>query len=309
MSQLTQPTEILKSISDATTLLVRNLSKSIVSVSSQMSRGTGMILDNNGYVATCNHVLQGCSSIAIGQGGKTYKGKIVGTDPYNDIALLKTDSNEDFKPIEFADSTNLNTGQFVLALANPFNRTHPTATTGIITNPDASLHQWRGTAMENVVATDAKLNPGFSGGPLVDVFGKVIGMNTAYVWSRGIAIPSNKLKATANRLIRGGTIKRAYLGIVSNTVLIPKDLAEDLNIDQQTGVMIFSVERNSPAKKAGLAMGDVVVGFNSKKVTNFYDLPELLTDEVIEKKTEIQILRGNQLATLAIVPVQAREEE
>ena len=116
--------------------------------------------------------------------------------------------------------------------------------------------------MENAIATDAKLNPGFSGGPLIDAQGKMIGMNIAYVWSRGIAIPINKIKTITDRLISGGKIKRAYLGIVSNTVMIPQELAEQTGIDQDTGVMIFSVEHGSPAKKAGLTMGDVIVKFN-----------------------------------------------
>jgi len=308
MSQLINPLDVLQSISEATTSLVRRLSKSIVSVNSHMSSGTGIILNGEGYIATCNHVLQGCNEAKIGQGERMYTARILATDPYNDIALLKSDHLGDFTPIEFADSTKLNTGQFILALANPFNRTQPTATTGIITNPDASLRPWRGTAMENVIATDAKLNPGFSGGPLVDVSGKAIGMNTAYVWSRGIAIPSNKIKAITDRLILGGELKRAYLGIVSNTVMIPQELAEQTEIDQETGVMVFSVERDSPARKAGLTMGDVIVEFNNKPVTNFYDLPDLLTDEVIGKATKIKILRGEQLAALTIVPTEAEVE-
>lgn len=307
MSQLVNPLEVLRSLSDATTTLVQKISKSVVSVHSHMSRGTGIVLDKAGYIVTCNHVLQGCSTVKIGQGEKTYTARIVGTDPYNDVALLKADQGN-FTPIEFADSNKLNTGQFVLALANPFNRAQPTATTGIITNPDASIRQWRGTAMENVIATDAKLNPGFSGGPLIDVEGKLIGMNTAYVWSRGIAIPANKVKAITDRLLTGKQAKRAYLGIVSNTVQIPGELAEQAEIDQETGVMVFSVERGSPAKQAGLAMGDVIVKFNGKPVTDFYDLPALLTDDVIGKPTKITILRGEQLATLTITPNEAEGE-
>ncbi len=211
--------------------------------------------------------------------------------------------------MEFADSSKLNTGQFVLALANPFNRQQPTATTGIITNPDASLRQWRSTAMENVIATDAKLNPGFSGGPLIDAAGRMIGMNAAYVWSRGIAIPSNKVKTITDRLLHGGQAKRAYLGIVSNTVAIPPELAEQAGLQQETGVMVFSVERGSPARNAGLTMGDVIVGFNGKPVTSFYDLPAMLTDDVINKETTISILREEKLETLTVTPKEAEEED
>jgi len=272
-----------------------------------MSHGTGIVLNQQGYIVTCSHVLAGCNTVRIGQGEKTYLAQVVGSDPYNDIALLKTE-RADFTAIELGDSARLSTGQFVLALANPFNRQQPTATTGIITNPDATLRQWQGTAMENVIATDAKLNPGFSGGPLIDAQGKMIGMNVAYVWSRGIAIPTHKIKNVVDRLINGGKIKRAYLGIVSNTVAIPQELADEAGIDQDTGVMVFSVERGSPAKKAGLTMGDVIVAFNRKPVTDFYDLPRILADDIIGKETEISILRGEKLMTLTITPTAAEGE-
>jgi S1-C subfamily serine protease len=162
--------------------------------------------------------------------------------------------------------------------------------------------------MESVIATDAKLNPGFSGGPLIDAAGKMIGMNSAFVWSRGIAIPANKVKAITDRLLNGGQLKRGYLGIVSNTVAIPQELAEQAGINQDTGVMVFSVERGSPARKAGLTMGDVIIKFNGKPVTNFYDLPALLAEDVIGKETKIEILREEKLATLTIVPKEAEEE-
>src|SRR3989337_416411 len=241
MTQLFNPLEVLKSLSDATTALVQKLSQSVVSVNSRMSRGTGIVLNEEGYIVTCNHVLQGCNAVKIGQGEKTYEAKIVGADPYNDIALLKTEQGH-FTPIELGDSSKLSTGQFVLALANPFNRQQPTATTGIITNPDGTLRGLRGTAMENVIATDAKLNPGFSGGPLVDAEGKLIGINTAYVWQRGIAIPANRIKAITSRLLTGGKIRKAYLGLVANTVAIPQEIQEEAGIEQETGVMVFQVE-------------------------------------------------------------------
>jgi len=307
MSQLVNPLEVLKSISVATTALVQKLAQSVVSVNSRMSHGTGIVLNKEGYIVTCNHVLAGCNTVKIGIGEKTYEAKVVGTDPYNDMALLKAEKGG-FKPIELGDSANLSTGQFVLALANPFNRLQPTATTGIITNPDATLRQWRGTAMENAIATDARLNPGFSGGPLIDAQGRMIGMNVAYVWSRGIAIPINKIKTITDRLMNGGKIKHAYLGIVSNTVAIPRDLAEQVDIDQGTGVMVFSVERGSPARKAGLTMGDVIVKFNGRPVTDFYDLPRLLADDVIGKETSIAVIRGERLTTLTVEPTEAEGE-
>jgi len=302
MSQLINPLEVLKSLSEATSLLIAKISKSVVSVKAQMSRGTGVVISKDGYIVTCNHVLQGCSAVKIGQGEKTFNATIVGTDLYNDLALLKAERGE-FVPIEFGDSEKLSVGQYVLALANPFNRSQPTATNGMVTNANSTIRGWRGmTAMENVIATDAQLNPGFSGGPLVDVEGRLIGINTAYVWQRGIAIPINKVRAVADRLMTGKVSQKGYLGIIANTVAIPQEIAEQAGLEQESGVMIFSVEPGSPARKAGLTMGDVLVKFNGKPVTEFYDLPRLLAEDVIEKETKLTIIRRESLIETTIVP-------
>ena len=165
------------------------------------------------------------------------------------------------------------------------------------------------TQMENVIATDAQLNPGFSGGPLIDVEGRIIGINTAYVWQRGIAIPINKVKAVTDRLMTGRVSQRGYLGIIANTVAIPEEIAEQAGLEQETGVMIFSVEAGSPARKAGLAMGDVLVKFNGKPVTDFYDLPRLLAEEVINKETKLTVIRRETLLEATIIPTVHGGEE
>ena len=309
MSQLTNPLEVLKSLSEATSMLIKKISQSVVSVKAQMSRGTGVVISKDGYIVTCNHVLQGCGAVKIGQGEKTFNAKIVGTDPYNDLALIKAERGE-FTPIELGDSEKLSVGQYVLALANPFNRNQPTATSGMVTSVNSTIRGWRGmTSMENVIATDAQLNPGFSGGPLIDVEGRIIGINTAYVWQRGIAIPINKVKAVADRLMTGKVAERGYLGIIANTVAIPEEIAEQAGLEQETGVMIFSVEAGSPARKAGLAMGDVLVKFNGKPVTDFYDLPRLLAEDVIDKETKLTIIRRENLIEITIVPTVHGGEE
>ncbi len=308
MSQLANPLEVLKSLSEATSALIKKTSESVVSVKAQMSRGTGVVLTKDDYIVTCNHVLAGCSTVKIGQGEKTFNAKIVGADPYNDVALLKAERGE-FTPIEMGDSEKLSVGQYVLALANPFNRQQPTATSGMVTSVNSTLRGWRGTHMENIIATDAQLNPGFSGGPLVDVQGRLIGINTAYVWQRGIAIPVNKVKTIADRLMTGKTAQRGYLGIIANTVAIPQEIAEQAGLEQETGVMIFSVEAGSPARKAGLAMGDVLVKFNGKPVHDFYDLPSLLSEDVIGKETKVTIIRRGNLIETTIVPTVHGGEE
>jgi S1-C subfamily serine protease len=302
MTQTTNPLQVLKSLSEATSELIKKTSQSVVSIKAQMSRGTGIILTKDGYIITCNHVLAGCGTVKIGQGEKIIKAQIIGTDPYNDIVLLKAERGE-FIPIEYGDSEKLLVGQYVLALANPFNRSQPTATSGMVTSVNSTIRGWRGaTALENVIATDAQLNPGFSGGPLIDADGKLIGVNTAYVWQRGIAIPINKVKGIADRLITGKNAERSYLGIIANTVAIPEEIAEQAGLDQATGVMVFSVEAGSPARKAGLAMGDVLVKFNGKPVTDFYDLPRLLAEDVIGKETKLTIIRRENLIEVNITP-------
>ncbi len=307
MTQIVNSLELLKSFSDATTALVQKLGKSVVSVNARMSRGTGVVVDNEGHIVTCNHVLQGCNTVRIGQGEKTFSARVVGADPYSDIALLKAEG-ANFEPASLGDSNSLKTGQFVIALANPFNRKQPTATTGIVTNPDSTIRGFRGTAMENVIATDAKLNPGFSGGPLVDAQGKLIGINTAYVWQRGIAIPINRVKNIADRLLTGRTFKKAYLGLVANTVAIPPEIQDNVGVEQETGVMVFQVEANAPARKAGLKMGDVVIQFDGKPVTDFYDLPRLLAEDVVGKDVPLTVIREERLLELTIRPI-AREDE
>lgn len=309
MTQLANPLEVLKSVSEATSELIKKTSQSVVAVKAQMSRGTGVVLTKDGYIVTCNHVLAGCSTVKIGQGEKTTNAKIVGTDPYNDVALLKAERGE-FTPIEMGNSEELNVGQYILALANPFNKNQPTATSGMVTSVNSTIRGWRGaTAMENVIATDAQLNPGFSGGPLIDVEGKLIGINTAYVWQRGIAIPVNKVKAISERLMTGKTAQRGYLGIIANTVAIPEEIAEQAGLEQETGVMIFSVEAGSPARKAGLAMGDVLVKFNCKPITDFYDLPRLLAEDVIGKETKLTIIRRETLLEATVTPTTHGGEE
>ncbi len=306
MNSVISSLDTLKSLSEATTELVRKLSPSIVTVKTRMTGGTGIVLTPEGYIVTCNHVLGRSGQVRIGVGDKTVDAKAVGFDPYSDVALLNAQGGT-FKPAELGDSSNLSTGQFVIALANPFNR-QPTATAGIITNPNASIRGWRSMSMDNVIASDARLNPGFSGGPLVDVSGKVIGLNAAYVWQRGIAIPINKVKTITDRIMKGGELKRAYLGIISDTVAIPSETARQADLTQDTGVMIFQVEQGTPAREAGLRMGDVIVAFNGKPVTRFYDLPRLLTENLIGKKTSVQILRGEKIVQLTVVPSEAETE-
>jgi S1-C subfamily serine protease len=155
-----------------------------------------------------------------------------------------------------------------------------------------------------VIVTDAPLNPGYSGGPLVSASGKMIGLNVAYANSRGISIPINSVKGTIDALINEGRIRIAHLGISTDPVSLPKRLAAEANIDQEQGLMIFEVEIDSPAKKAGLVVGDILITFGKSPIARHNDLYRLLTKDIIGKPIEIEILRAERLVKLSVTPTE-----
>jgi S1-C subfamily serine protease len=243
--------------------------------------------------------------------GKSFPAKVIGNDPYSDIALLKIQANGkndniSLNPIEIGDSQNLKAGQFVLALANPYGE-YPSITEGIITSERSSLggSQW-GAITDNIVITDARLNPGYSGGPLVDVEGRMIGLNAAYVSSRGIAIRASKVRNITDQLVKDGAIKIAYLGIVTDEISLPSEVAAQLEPSQEEGLILLSVEKDSAAKKAGLLMGDIIVKFDDEPITNIHDLRrQLLKQDVIGKSVKIVIIRGEKKSELTLTPGEA----
>jgi len=243
--------------------------------------------------------------------GKSFPAKVIGNDPYSDIALLKIQANGkndsiSLNPIEIGDSENLRAGQFVLALANPYGQ-YPSITEGIITSERSSLggSQW-GAITDNIVITDARLNPGYSGGPLVDVEGKMIGLNAAYVSSRGIAIRASKVRNITGQLAKDGAIKIAYLGIVTNEISLPREIGAQLEPSQEEGLIILSVEKDSAAKKAGLLMGDIIVKFDDEPITDIHGLRrQLLKQDVIGKSVKIVIIRGEKKSELTLTPREA----
>lgn len=301
MSKSITPLEVLQSLSEATAEIVSKTSASIVTVNNRMGSGTGIIWTSDGYIVTAAHVIGRHSTVkVILEKGKSHEAQVVGRDPYTDIAVLKIE-NKNLKPIEVGDSDSLKPGQFVLALANPFGR-QVSATQGIITGVHGTIRTWGGMTIEDTVVTDARLNPGYSGGPLIDAYGKMIGLDTAYVWNRGIAVPINTVKRIVDSLKSEGKVKRAYLGILSDTVKLPEEIATQPQVNQQGGVMIYQVEPNSPAKKAGLVMGDVILKFDEKSIENIDDLHRYLTGEIVGKPTKLQTLRGENLTELTITP-------
>lgn len=306
-SKAVSASQLLESLSDAIVQVAEKVSASVVRVGSgRRFGGSGVVWSSDGYIVTANHVVGRLNEVEVGlRDGRSIKAKVVGHDQYSDVALLKIEEDK-LTPIEAGDSEAVRAGQFVLALANPFGE-QPSVTSGIVTSPKRTIRGWWGRLMENIIVTDAPLNPGYSGGPLVDAAGRMIGLNAAYVYSRGIAVPISTVKHVVERLMRDGRMKRAYLGIVSDTISLPEEIAKQPMIEQNEGLIVLSVAPDSPAKRSGLALGDVIVKFDQKPVSSVYDLQGLLSEEVIAKGIKLSILRGEKLTELTITPSELTE--
>ncbi len=298
---------ILETFSSAIQQVAESASPSVVSVSSDGRNGTGIVWDDQGHIVTAYHVVQGLDEVEVGSSsGETFAAKVLGRDKGSDIALLKTEAK--LPPIKRGDSESLKVGQFVLALANPYS-TKASATSGIITGVKRSIGGWWGMGIEDAVVTDARLNPGYSGGPLVDASGRMIALNIAYMSSRGIAVPSRKVSETVERLASGKTVGRAYLGIVTNPIPLPEDVVNLSDVGQEHGLIVLSVEAGSAAKAAGLAFGDVLLSLDGNQVKGFRDLTRLLTEDKAGKALKLKVLRGGRVEELSVTPSLAPESE
>lgn len=291
----------LQSFSDAMVAVVKRGAQSVVQVSSGRGLGTGVIWDKSGNIATNSHVVGRAARIEVTlPSGENVSAKVVGHDRLSDIAVLSIEGFQGtLTPIERGNSDNLSAGQFVLALANPFGES-VSVCSGIITNPRGRIG---GPWTDNLIITDARLNRGYSGGPLVDASGRMIGMNAAMFSNRGIAIPIGVLATIVSDLLTSGSVKRAYLGVVSNEILLPEEVMAE--IGQSEGLIVLSVEVGSPAKRAGVAVGDVVIAVDSKSVESYRDLQRVLTARVIGKEVELKVLRGERELRLKITPTEA----
>jgi S1-C subfamily serine protease len=327
---------ILQLLSTAIEQVAEGAGSSVVSVEgvstasscgSGSRKGSGVVWDDQGHIVTAYHVVRGLGGdddgnvvVEIGtESGQKYTAKLLGHDRRSDLAVLKIVSPPDAKvpspplqPIAKGDSEALKVGQFVLALANPYS-TKASATSGIITGVKRNNlgGGWWGFNIEDAIVTDARVNPGYSGGPLVDASGKMVGLNVAAVSSRGIAVPVQTISKVFERLAAGKSTGRAYLGIVSNPVPLPEDVPDlaQTQSGQSYGVIVLSVEAGSPAKEAGLALGDVLLGLDGNPVEGLRDLGTLLTEERIGKATKLRVLRGGKVIELSVTPGAAPERE
>ena len=259
--------------------------------------GSGFIIDKQGLVVTNNHVIQGAEDIFVSvNGSKEYKAKVIGKDPYMDLAVLKIESNEKFQPVSFGDSDKARIGDWVIAIGNPFGF-GGTVTSGIISsrNRDIGL-----TRYDDFIQTDASINVGNSGGPLFNLDGEVIGINTAIIAPGssgsigiGFAIPSNPASKVISQLIKYGETKRGWLGVRIQEVT--KEIAEVEKLEKPEGALVASVAEKSPADKSGIKAGDIILEFDGKKVDTMRTLPKLVAATEVGKRVTVKIWRNQKL--------------
>ena len=262
------------------------------------SLGSGFIVDKEGTVITNNHVINNAEDIVVRVGEKEYKAKIVGADPYMDIAVLKIDSKDTFTPVKFGDSDKARVGDWVMAIGNPFGL-GGTVTAGIISarNRDINL-----TRYDDFIQTDASINQGNSGGPLFNMDGDVVGINTAIIAPNqsgsigiGFAIPSNAASSVIDQLVKFGETKRGWLGVRIQEVT--KEIADVEKLKNTEGALVASVGEKSPAEKAGLQPGDIILKFDGQKIDTMRNLPKLVSRTEVGKTVELEIWRDKKLIT------------
>ena len=265
--------------------------------------GSGFIIDKEGIIVTNNHVIQGAEDIIVSVNGSTeYNAKIIGTDPYMDLAVLQIESEEKFTPVNFGDSDKARVGDWVIAIGNPFGF-GGSVTSGIISsrNRDIGL-----TRYDDFIQTDASINQGNSGGPLFNLDGEVIGINTAIIAPGqsgsigiGFAIPSNPAANVINQLVEFGETKRGWLGVRIQEVT--KEIADLENLDKPEGALVASVSENSPADKAGIKAGDIILEFEGKRVSTMRVLPKLVAQTKVGKRVKLKIWRSQKLITKKVL--------
>jgi S1-C subfamily serine protease len=256
---------------------------------------------------TNSHVVHAANQIAVSlPDGREYPAQLVGDDPDTDLAVIRIDAPH-LAHVRLADSENLRVGQVVIAIGNPLGF-QASVTTGVISALGRSMRAQSGRLIDNIIQTDAALNPGNSGGPLVNSAGEVIGVNTAMIRpAQGIcfAIASNTAKFVAGWLIKEGKIRRSYIGVAGQNVPIHRRIIRFYNLPLETGVLVVSVEKNSPAEKTGLREGDVIVAFNAKPIGSIHELHKMLMGEQIGVQSEITIVRHIEKLARTITPAES----
>jgi S1-C subfamily serine protease len=300
--------ELLDAYSHAVTNAAETIGPTVVKIDVERGGGSGVVFTPDGFVLTNSHVVAGAERMSVTlPDGRTMRADLVGRDPDSDLAVVRAVGTS-LPWARLGDSRDLRVGQVVIAVGNPYGLQH-SVTAGVVSAVGRSLRSTTGRLIEDVIQTDAALNPGNSGGPLVTTRGEVVGINTAIILpAQGLcfAVASSTARFIASRLMRDGRVRRSYIGVVGQNVPVPRAIARARQVVARTGVLVTSVEAGSPAAAAGIRSEDVIVGFGDRSVTGVDDLHRWLTDERIDVPTAMSVLRANERRQLTVVPSESQ---
>jgi S1-C subfamily serine protease len=266
--------------------------------------GSGFIISSDGFIVTNNHVIEHADEIKVSlSNGRSVLAELKGADPSTDIAVLKI-YESGLKALSFADSDHLQPGQIAIAIGNPLGLQH-TVTAGVVSALGRTLRANNGRMIDDVIQTDASLNPGNSGGPLVNSFGEVIGVNTATIASaQGLcfAVSSNIAKYIAGKIIIHGKVKRAYLGIAGQIVNLTERMIAANKLEKKTGVYVFEIIPDQPVYNNEIRTGDIIVEFNNHPIGSVDDLHKQLAEETMRQKIKMGVLRNGRKILIEVIP-------
>lgn len=295
--------ELLDAYSTTVVHVVETIAPAVVRVERGRGGGSGVIFTPDGFVLTNSHVVHGANQLTVTlSDGRETRGDLVGDDPHTDLAVLRIDASS-LPWAGLGDSRRVRVGQIAIAIGNPFGF-HHSATAGIVSGVGRSLRAGSGRLMDDIIQTDAALNPGNSGGPLVTSRAEVIGINTATILpAQGLcfAVASNTARFVAGRLMSDGRVRRSYIGVGGQNVPVPRKPGAS-QVMPASGVLVMSVESGSPASRAGLANGDIIIALGETPITGVDDLHRVLSAERIGVASSLTILRSGTRQQVTVVP-------
>ncbi len=270
--------------------------------------GSGFIFTPDGFILTNSHVVHGAKKIEVTLAdGHKHLAELIGDDPDTDLAVIRINA-PNLVPAQLGEAQKIRVGQLVVAIGNPYGFQY-SVTAGVVSALGRSLRAQSGRLMDAVIQTDAALNPGNSGGPLINSRGEVIGVNTAMILpAQGICFATSidTAKFVASRLIRDGKVSRSYIGLAGQNVPLPRRIVRYYNLAVESGIFVISFENESPARKGGLREGDIIIGFDDQPIAGIDDLHKLLTEERIGKRSLLTIVRGVDKLTIEVTPEESR---
>lgn len=312
--------ELLDAYSQTVVGVARNVSDSVVQIKVDKpagrqggrrtgrpyGTGSGFIISSDGYIVTNSHVVNGAHNIEVNlQDGRHFTARLAGNDPATDIAVVQVSADQ-LSVARFGDSSRLQVGQLAVAIGNPYGFQY-SLTAGVVSALGRTLRSESGRLIDDVIQTDAALNPGNSGGPLVDSHGRVIGVNTAVILpAQGLcfAVASNLAAYIVGKLIIEGKVRRGYIGIAGQMIRLNGQLVKRYQLDTNSGILVQQIEPDSPSYNSELRQGDVIIGFNGKAVHTIDDLHRFLDERSVNKAQELLVLRNHRKERVVVIPAE-----